>query len=199
MFKKSLAMSFVIVLCTTTVFAADTWKLNRTHSHVGFKVRHFLTKVSGQFKDFSGTIVTDLENLENSSVEFRIRTESIDTENENRDKHLRSNDFFNAEEFPEIVFRSTKIARGTDDLYQVTGDLTIRDVTKRVTLPVRFLGTMAHPRGVKGGFETSLKIDRTEFGVNWNNPLDGGGFVLSNDVEVEIALQVDRVPPDAGS
>ncbi|KAB2968164.1 MAG: YceI family protein [Thermoanaerobaculia bacterium] len=170
--------------------AATTFSLDPAHSSVSFKVRHFVSKVPGQFTDFSATIVRDDENLANASVEFTIQAKSIDTGNDKRDEHLRSADFFDVAHHPVISFRSQKVEKVSDSLYRVTGPLTMRGVTKVVTLDVEFAGEIKDPwGGTRAGFSTSTKLDRREFNVLWNKALDTGGFMLSDEVEVAIELE----------
>jgi polyisoprenoid-binding protein YceI len=194
--KKLAAVTLAIALCGSATAAQSTYTIDTTHSSVGFRVRHLVTKVSGQFNEFDGTIVADFQNLDASSVEFVIKTASIDTGNEERDGHLRSPDFFDAETYPEITFTSTKITKKDDATYVVTGNLTIRGVTRNVVLDVDYLGEVQALGGTRAGYEISTTIDRREFGVSWNRVLDQGGVVLGDDVEVMIDLEVVRQPTE---
>ncbi len=201
MFKKvALAISLAVVT-STGAFAADTWTIDRTHSDVTFKVRHLIANTTGRFDDFSGVVVTDAKKPQNSSVQFTIKTASIDTDNESRDKHLRSEDFFDAEKNPEITFKSTSIKSTSKYKFAVTGDLTMRGVTKKIVLPVTFLGMAKDPGGKeRAGFETSLKLNRKDYGINWNKSLDAGGYLLSDDVAITINLEtVKKVEAAAAS
>jgi len=171
--------------------AADTFVVDPGHSEVSFRVRHFVSQVSGRFNSFEGTIQVDHDDPAASSVSFKIKTDSIDTGNEQRDGHLRSPDFFEAEKYPEITFESSKVEPKGDDLYHVTGAFTLHGVTKELTLPVRYLGSVTDNRGsTKAGFETEVTIDRQEYGITFNRALDQGGVMLGNDVSVRIALEV---------
>ena len=173
--------------------AASTYTADKAHSSVGFSVRHMMTQVRGTFGDFSGTIVKDDANLAGASVEFKIQATSVDTANEMRDKHLRTEDFFFVEKFPEITFKSTKIEKVSDTEYKATGEFTMRGVTKVLTLPVTYLGEM---KGMDGkslvGFSVTTKLDRKEFGINWNKTLDAGGLLLSDEVTVEISIEAKQ-------
>lgn len=191
--KKSLAVLGLAALIAPAALAADTWSIDRAHSEVSFQVRHIVTNVRGQFTEFDGTIVTDAARPEASSVEFRVKAASVNTQNEKRDQHLRTPDFFAVEQFPEITFKSTAVKPTGKDTYDVTGNFTLRGVTKQVTLPVRFLGAI----GEKAGFELSTVINRKDYGVNWNKALDQGGFVLSDEVKVSVNLEVGKVVPAA--
>jgi polyisoprenoid-binding protein YceI len=159
------------------------------HSSVGFKVRHFFAKATGNFRQFEGTIQFDPAQPERASVEATIQTTSIDTANEGRDKHLRSADFFDVEKFPTLTFKSTKVEKKGEELL-VTGDLTIKGVTKSVTFPIEFHGAGPTPWGAQSaGFSAELKIDRKDFGVTWNKALDQGGTVLGDDVAISLEIE----------
>jgi polyisoprenoid-binding protein YceI len=197
---KTARKLFLFTLLTLPLFAQtapEAWTVDKGHSTATFKVRHFTANVVGQFRDFEGAISIDRANPAKSSVEFTIQTKSIDTGSERRDNHLRSADFFDAEKFPTITFKSSSVTPKAKDVYDVTGDLTMRGVTKRVTLPVNFLGFLKHPRGEKAGFEIETTLNRKDYGINWNRALDEGGFVLSDDVKVSINLEVDKTMPPA--
>lgn len=173
-------------------FAAETWVVDPGHSEVSFQVRHLMSRVRGVFRDFSATIVRDADPAK-SSVEFTIQATSIDTGIADRDKHLRTADFFDVDNHPTITFKSTSIEKVSDAEYKVTGPLTMRGVTKVITLPVTFDGEMKDPWGnLRAGFSTETTVNRKEFGINWNKALDQGGFLLSDDVEVEIHLSTRK-------
>jgi polyisoprenoid-binding protein YceI len=167
-----------------------TWKLDPSHTLVEFSAKHLMiTTVKGRITDVEGTIVMDEKNPSNSSVEATLKAVSIDTRTEQRDQHLRSADFLNAELFPEIKFRSTKI-EGDKDSFKLTGDLTIRDVTRPITLDIRFEGQQTDPwGGERIGFSGSGKIDRRDFGLTWNQALETGGVVVGNDVKINLEVE----------
>jgi len=167
-----------------------TFSIDPAHSEATFQVRHLVTKVRGSFSDLGGTIQADEASPERSSVTFTIQAASIDTGTPDRDKHLRSEDFFHVEKFPTITFVSTAIALAGGDRYDVTGDLTIRGVTKRITLPVTFLGRAKDPWGFeKIGFETETTINRKDFGLTWNAALETGGFLVGDEVKIAVSIQ----------
>jgi polyisoprenoid-binding protein YceI len=175
---------------TATATPVRTFTVDRAHSEVIFQVRHLLTKVRGRFREFEGTIAFDREHPEQSSVEFRIQAASIDTNEPQRDAHLRSDDFFAAGTYPTISFASTRITPRGDQLYAVEGNLTVRGVTRRVVLPVTHLGTAKDPWGhEKLAFEAETTIDRKEYGLNWNAALETGGFLVGDDVKVSLSIQ----------
>jgi polyisoprenoid-binding protein YceI len=177
----------------TTTTAIRTYQFDKAHSEATFQVRHLITKVRGRFSEFDGTIQFDESAPEQSSVTFTIQTSRIDTNQPDRDTHLRSDDFFAVERFPTLTFVSTRIAKASGDVFNVEGDLTIRDVTKRVTLPVTFLGKAKDPWGNERiAFETELTINRKDFGLMWNATLETGGFLVGD--EVKIAASIQAVP-----
>ncbi len=177
---------------------ADTYSIDPGHSEVGFSIRHMVTNVRGRFNDFSGTVNMDPKNLPGSSVEFRIKATSIDTAVPDRDKHLRSADFFDVEKYPEITFKSESIKPAGKDKYNVTGTLTLHGVSKKVTLPVSFLGQAKDPwGGTRAGFETGTTLNRKDYGIVWNKALDNGGVLLGDDVKVEINIEAKAEAPAA--
>lgn len=190
--KTLYAAAALLALPVLAAAAPVTYKVDPDHSGVGFTVRHFVTNVPGRFKDFDGTIKYDKQNPAASSVEFTIQTASIDTANTDRDGHLKSADFFDVEKFPTMSFTSTGVKAQDADTLEVTGDLTIHGVTKKVTIPVEVLGTMPMPKGEKAGFETSFTVNRKDYGIVWNRVLDAGGTILGDDVKISVAVEADK-------
>lgn len=177
-------------MSTATANAVKTYAIDKSHSEVTFQVRHLITKVRGHFEDYAGTIEFDAANPANSNVNVTIQVASIDTKEAQRDGHLKSDDFFSAEKFPTITFVSTKITPKGGEDFQVEGDLTIRDVTKSVVLPVTHLGTAKDPWGnLKLAFEGETTINRKEFGLNWNAALETGGFLVGDEVKIGLQIQ----------
>jgi polyisoprenoid-binding protein YceI len=171
----------------------ETWTVDKAHSMATFKVRHLMANVSGNFRDFDANINLDRANPANSTVDFTIQATSIDTGNPNRDEHLRSPDFFEVAKFPAISFKSTSVKAKSKTDFDVTGDLTMHGVTKRVTLPVSFLGFGKDPRGnEKAGFDIDTTVNRKDFGIVWNRAVDEGGVLLGDDVKVSISLEVGK-------
>jgi polyisoprenoid-binding protein YceI len=164
-----------------------TYELDPAHTRIGFMARHaMVTKVRGSFNEFTGTAWIDGHNPEKSRVALAIKAASIDTRNADRDGHLRSNDFLAMDECPEITFTSTDIRQTGEDTFDVTGDLTIRKVTKQVTIPLTFEGSADDPFGnARLGFEGSTTINRKDFGVTWNAALEKGGVLVSDKVTLE--------------
>ncbi|HVT48924.1 MAG TPA: YceI family protein [Vicinamibacterales bacterium] len=177
-------------MSTATTTTTRTYQIDLAHSEATFQVRHLITKVRGSFTDFAGTIDLDAEHPERSSVSVTIQAASVLTRQPDRDTHLRSADFFDVERFPTLTFVSTSIKARGNDLYDVTGTLTIHGVSKTITLPVTHLGTAKDPWGVeKAAFETDITINRKDFGLNWNAALETGGFLVGDDVQIHIEVQ----------
>jgi len=171
---------------------ATTWKLDPTHSEVAFKVKHLvITTVTGYFRSFDGTVVTEDEaDFTTAKVNFSIDTSSIDTNQSQRDEHLKSADFFDADRYPGITFTSSSVKAKGGDEFILEGDLTIGEVTKPVTLNVEFGGTVTDPYGnFKAGFEVSGKISRKEFGLTWSAVTEAGAVVVSDDVKIQASVQ----------
>lgn len=171
--------------------AHTTWQLDPAHSEVTFRVRHLMvSNVSGKFKTFSSQAVTEGDDFTTAGVEFTIDAASVDTGVDMRDNHLRGDDFFNAEKFPTLHFKSTAIRATGDGEYELTGDLTIRDITKPVSLLVEQGGIVKDPYGnIKAGFEVTGKINRKEFGLLWSALTEAGGAVAGDEVKFQANLQ----------
>jgi polyisoprenoid-binding protein YceI len=164
------------------------------HTRIGIRARHaMVTTVRGSFSDFEGRAHLDMAYPPASSVELRIRTATIDTGVADRDAHLRSPDFLDVERYPEIVFRSTAVEQLDDDLYRVTGDLTIKDVTRPVSVDFALSGSALDPWGnLRVGFEGALAIRRSEWGLTWNTALDTGGVLVSDRIQIEFDVSAIR-------
>ncbi|NDL58969.1 YceI family protein [Phytoactinopolyspora mesophila] len=175
-----------------TDFTALTgqYTIDPEHSRLGFVARHaMVTKVRGSFNAFTGIINVDGANPENSSAQVAIETGSIDTRNEQRDGHLRANDFLDIEKYPEITFASTSVKLVDDSTVEVTGDLTIKDVTKSITIPFEYGGAATDPFGnFRIGFEGAHTIDRKDYNVTWNAALEAGGVLVSDKVTLEFEV-----------
>jgi polyisoprenoid-binding protein YceI len=170
------------------------WNIDLTHSGINFSVRHMmLSKVRGRFAKFNGTLNLEDGDFTHSVVEATIDAASIDTGTPDRDTHLRSADFFDVEKFPELRFKSTRIEKLGDDRYRVTGDLTIRDATREVSLDVEAGGQAKDPWGnERVGFFAKTALDRKDFGLGWNAVLEAGGVLVGDRVEIELEVQAVR-------
>ena len=187
---KRIALAVSLLFAAFPLFA-ETYNVDKNHSEATFKIRHLMSKVSGKFDDFAGSVTTDGKDAAASSVQFTIKTASIDTANEGRDKDLKSGNFFDVEKYPEITFKSTAIKpTAKKNVYDVTGDLTMHGVTKKVTLPVEFLGFGKDPwGGERAGFSLSTTLNRKDYGINWNKALDNGGYLLGDDVDISVNIE----------
>lgn len=171
--------------------ATTKWTLDPMHSELQFKVKHLMiTTITGSFNDFSAELTTEADDFQEAEISFKAAVDSIDTGNKDRDGHLKGTDFFNAEQYPSITFSSTSFTR-TGDNYQLSGALTIKDVTKPVTLEVEFGGQAKDLYGnTKAGFSLKGKINRTDFGLTYNAALETGGVMLSEEVKILGELQL---------
>lgn len=191
--RKLVSASFLaltLAFATAASAAPATWTIDPSHSEVGFSIRHFFSKVPGTFDKFSGSVVYDPQKPENSSVKVDIDAVSINTKNEKRDNHLRSEDFFDVAKFPTLTFVSTKVTAAGENKLKVVGNLTMHGVTKPVTLDVTFLGAGPSREGEqRSGFEATAKLDRKDFGILWNKTLDQGGTMLGDDVDIKLGVE----------
>ncbi len=172
-----------------------SWQIDSAHSEIHFKVRHMMvTWVRGDFEKFSGTINFDEQNPANSSVDIQIEAASINTRQEDRDAHLRSPDFLDAPNYPYLTFKSKRVEPTGEHTAKLIGDLTIRDVTKEVTLDVTYSGTRKSPFGpyLAAGFNAETVISRKEWGLTWNGMIEGGGVLVSDDVHISIDLELNK-------
>ncbi|PJJ54547.1 YceI family protein [Hymenobacter chitinivorans] len=171
--------------------ATTKWAIDPTHSEVQFKIKHLvISTVTGSFKSFSGEAITENDSFEHAQVNFSLDVQSIDTNQEQRDEHLRNNDFFDAATYPSITFASTGLTKTGDDTYKLTGNLTVKDVTKPVTLDVEYGGTATDFYGnEKAGFEVTGKINRKEFGLTFHAVTEAGSIVLGDDVKLFANVQ----------
>jgi polyisoprenoid-binding protein YceI len=187
---RTLAVAALLVTATS-LFAAEPFAVDKVHSEANFQIRHMMSKVSGKFDDFSGKINVDRAKPAASSVEFTIKTASINTGNADRDKDLRSANFFDVDKNPEITFKSSTIVPSKKkDVYEVTGDLTMHGVTKKITIPVESGGFGKDPWGnERTGFSVTTTLNRKDYGINWNKALDNGGVLLGDDVTININLE----------
>jgi polyisoprenoid-binding protein YceI len=175
---------------TTPSAGTRTFRIDKAHSEAIFQVRHLVTKVRGRFTDFEGTIEYNEANPEQSSVNFTIQATSVDTAEPDRDKHLRTADFFDVETYPTITFHSKRMTKRGGDAFDVIGDLTMHGVTKEVVLPVAHMGRAKDPwGGDRLGFEAETSLNRKDYGLNWNAMLEAGGFLVGDEVKVSLEIQ----------
>ena len=191
--SRLMLVAFVLVLPAASLRAAtEAWEIDPEHTAVTFKVRHLFSKVPGRFTDFSGTLWIDRADYSKSRVEMTIQAASIDTDQDQRDNHLKSDAFFDVANHPTLTFKSTAVRPQGDKKLAIEGDLTIRGVTKRVTLDTDILGYATLYNVERAGFEARTTIDRTEYGVSWNDAVEGGGYVLGHDVEITLNVEAKK-------
>ena len=174
--------------------ATTKWSIDPTHSEIGFKVKHMMfTNVSGKFGTYDASITTEGNDFENAAIEFSGDIASIDTANADRDGHLRSGDFFDAENHPKLTFKGSSFKKLGEGEYELAGDLTIKGVSKEVKLPVEFSGIMTDPWGnTKVGLSIEGKINRKDWGLNWNSALETGGVLVGEEVKLNIEIQLAK-------
>ena len=179
---------------TATTIPTGTYAIDPAHSRIGFVARHaMVTKVRGSFNEFDGSGSFDAGDPARSQLQLTIQATSIDTRNADRDSHLRSNDFFDVETYPEITFRSTAVENVDAENYRVTGDLTIKGVTKPVTVDFEYTGTAVDPYGnTRIGLDGTTTVNRKDWGVNWNAALEAGGVLVSEKVTLEFDVSAIR-------
>lgn len=170
------------------------WAIDPTHSEVQFKVKHLvISTVTGQFNQFEGSLESNSDDFDGAKAEFTLSVISIDTNQKDRDNHLKSDDFFNAEKFPHIIFKNGTLHKTGDSTYDLKGDLTVRDITQPISLNVELGGVMDDPYGnTKAGFEITGQINRKEFGLKWSAVTEGGGVVVGDDVKLHLNIQLAK-------
>ncbi len=191
--------TMITLTATLLAFGASSawaarYEVDAGHSNVAFTIKHLVSKVSGDFREFSGSFEFDPAKPESSKGEFVAKAASVNTNNAKRDEHLRSGDFFDAEKHPELKFANLKVTKGSGkDHFKATADLTLHGVTKPVALDVEYLGAAKDPWGNnKVGFVANGKFKRKDFGITWNKALDAGGFVLGEDVELNLQIEANQ-------
>ncbi|MBX2945263.1 MAG: YceI family protein [Cyclobacteriaceae bacterium] len=190
---KKMYFALVALLVSGSAIAQSTWKIDNVHSKIGFSVSHMVVaETEGSFKDYSGSVVSKAADFAGAEVTFSAKVASINTDNEKRDGHLKSADFFDAEKFPEITFKGTLVKDGTK--YKLKGDFTMKGVTKKIEFDVIYGGTINTGRGEKAGFKVSGIINRQDYGVNWANKLASGEMVVGDNVSLNIKIELDKVP-----
>jgi len=171
---------------------ATEYTVDGSHSHVGFTVRHLISKLPGRFKDIDGKFTFDPADPKKMTGKFTVKTASVNTENEKRDDHLRNSDFFDSKKFPSMSFEAKKLVAKGKNKFALEGDLTIKETTKPVTFDMEYSGSAKDPWGnTRAGFAAVTKINRKDYGITWNKSLDAGGVLVGD--EVEIALNVEAV------
>lgn len=191
---KSLVLSLLLAAGFTTANAQTTWNMDASHTNVGFTVTHLvIAEVDGRFGKVDGKLVSKNDDFSDSYVEATVQIASINTDNEKRDGHLKSDDFFNAEKYPTMTFKSKSFKKVGDKKYKVVGDLTIRDVTKEVTLDVKLGGTITDPWGnLKVAFKGTTEINRFDYNLKWNAAVESGGLVVGEMVTIKLNAEFNK-------
>lgn len=190
--KKQLFSLVILAFMVSGIAAQTTWNVDKAHSNVKFSVSHMVvSEVEGSFRGFEGSLVAAKADLSDASVKFSVDVNSVNTDNERRDGHLKSDDFFNAEKFPTITFVSKSFTKLKDNKYKLVGNMTMRGVTRSVTLEVTYGGTITDPyKNTRAGFKITGKINRKDFGVNWSKAMETGGLVVGDDVEFTCRVEL---------
>lgn len=191
--KKFIVLVAVLLLSALSTASAQ-WTLDKSHTGVTFSVKHMvISDVTGSFKDFDIALTSSKDDFSDAVVEATIKVASINTDNARRDSHLQSDDFFNAEKFPAIKFKSTSFAKVGDNKYTITGDLTIRDVTKSVTFDATLGGTLKAPWGVTiAAWKATAIINRFDFNLKWNKALEAGSLIVGQDVTITLNMEFNK-------
>ncbi|MBX2971209.1 MAG: YceI family protein [Cyclobacteriaceae bacterium] len=190
---KKISVLMMALLVSGSMLAQSTWSIDKVHSKIGFSVSHMVvSETEGSFKDYTGSVISKTDDFNGAEVSFTAKVASINTENERRDGHLKSADFFDAEKFPEISFKGNLVKEGTK--YKLKGDFTMKGVTKKVEFNVTYGGKIDTGRGEKAGFKVSGVINRQDYGVNWANKLASGEMVVGDDVSLNIKIELDKQP-----
>lgn len=194
--KKTILILSILFLAIISVSAQETkWNFDKAHSKIQFDVVHMvISEVSGQFQEYEGTVLTSKEDFSDAKIDFSIDVKSIDTDNEDRDKHLRSADFFDVEKYPKITFLSKKMKKVGKNQYKLTGDFTLHGVTKEVTLDAKYGGTVKDTYGnIKAGFKITGVINRTDFGLKYNSIMDTGGLMIGEDITITCKVELIKI------
>ena len=180
-----------LALSTSGLFAQSTWNVDPVHSNVRFTVSHLvISEVEGSFKKFNGTLQSAKPDFSDAKINFTVDVNSINTDNEGRDKHLKGDDFFNADQYPQMSFQGTSFRKISGNEYELKGNLTIRNVTKPATFKVTYGGTVKDPWGnIKAGFKASGSINRFDYGLKWNTLTEAGGAVVGKDIAIDLRLE----------
>ena len=192
--KIILALTVMLSVSIYSQVQQTTWRIDPVHSTIQFTVSHLvISKVTGNFKNFDGVLKTSKDDFNDSDIEFNIDVNSINTENEKRDNHLKSQDFFYAEKYPKIIFKSRSFKKVSENKYKLTGDFTMRDVTKPVELDVVYNGTVKDPWGnQRAGFSITGSVNRFDYNLKWNSLMEAGGAVVGKTVDILCNVEMVR-------
>ena len=191
--KKQIFYLAALLLVVSGTVAQTKWNVDKLHSNVKFSVTHMIvSEVEGSFRVFDGSLAASKADLSDAQINFSVDVASVNTGNEMREGHLKSDDFFNAEKFPQMTFVSKSMKPLGGNKYALTGDLTIRDVTKTITFDVTYGGQIKVGNGAKAGFKAKATIDRLEYGLKWAKAVEAGGLAVGKDVEITVLVELDK-------
>ena len=192
--KKTIYLIISFFMAAVPLFAQTTWTVDAAHSKIGFIVTHLvISEVEGSFDSYTGTIVASKDDFTDADINFSVDVNSIDTDNEMRDNHLKGDDFFNAQKYPKMTFKSTSFKKVSGNIYTLEGNLTIRDITKKVKFDVVYGGTVKDPYGnTKSGFKAKATINRFDYNLTWNALTETGSAVVSENVDVILKLEFTK-------
>jgi polyisoprenoid-binding protein YceI len=197
MMQRIFLTAAIIFTIINGVVAQTTWKADKAHSKINFSVTHMvIAEVDGRFTDFDATLTGSKDDFSDAKITATIKSASITTDNDFRDKHLRSDDFFNADKYPEIKFKSTSIEKTGENTYKITGDLTIRDTTKTVVLDTKYNGQVVGMGATKCAFKATTTINRFDYGVHWDKTIESGGLVVGKNVDITLLLEFNKQTDD---
>lgn len=190
-FRSAVVLFFISFL---SISAQTKWTIDKAHTKVQFSATHLIiSEVTGEFKDFDGTVETNGDDFSNAKVNFTVDVNSINTDNQQRDNHLKSDDFFNAQKFPKITFAGKSMQKVGDNKYKLVGNLTIRDITKEIALDVTYNGTVKDPWGnTKAGFKIAGELNRFDYNLKWNVLMEAGGAVVGKMITITINLELQK-------
>ncbi len=193
MIQRIFLTAAILFTIINGVAAQTIWKADKAHSKIDFSVTHMvIAEVDGRFTDFDATLTASKDDFTDAKITATIKTASITTDNDFRDKHLRSDDFFNADKYPEIKFKSTSIEKTGENTYKITGDLTIRDTTKTVVLDTKYNGQVVGMGATKCAFKATTTINRFDYGVHWDKTIESGGLVVGKNVDITLLLEFNK-------
>jgi len=191
---KKIILSAAVFFMSAAAFAGTTWSVDNSHSNVKFSITHLVvSEVEGSFKTYGGKVTAPSDDFQNADIQFSVDVASINTDDANRDGHLKGEDFFNAEKYPKMTFKSTSFKKVNGKNYVLEGDLTVRDITKRVKFDVVHTGVVKDPYGnTKAGFKAKTQIKRFDYGLKWSAAVETGGLVVSNEVDITLNIELKK-------
>jgi polyisoprenoid-binding protein YceI len=189
---KTMLVIFLALTVHKTLAQGVTWKIDPVHSNVEFTVTHMMiSEVTGHFKDFTASMLQGKDDFSGSTIDVTIKSASISTDNDTRDNHLRSADFFDVTKYPDLTFKSTSFEKTGENEYRITGDLTMRGITKSITLDTKYLGRITDSKGmVYAGFKATGMVNRYDYGLKWNRSIEAGGILVSENVAITLNIKM---------